>query len=240
MSKAFRVTPLALSLVCLLAASACQRHADPATDDQDSTSKNVVARAMERAASETKQRLETENISIGPGGEGIQFGRRKGDLPKAEITPQGDLLIEGKKVAVDAAQRALLLEYRRQIAAVAEAGIRVGAQGVDLAGKAVSEAIKGVFSGNTDQVEQRVEAEAQRIEVSAKQLCDLLPAMLATQQQLAASLPEFKPYANMDQDDVEGCMSDHDSSHRDSRDDGADGHMNAAEEADAAAVPAKQ
>jgi hypothetical protein len=35
-----------------------------------------------------------------------------------------------------------------------------------------------------------------------------MPAMLASQQALAASLPAFKPYATMDQSDVDDCGKD--------------------------------
>ena len=38
-----------------------------------------------------------------------------------------------------------------------------------------------------------------------KTLCTRLPPLLATQNQLAASLPEFKPYASMTQTDIDDC-----------------------------------
>jgi hypothetical protein len=40
------------------------------------------------------------------------------------------------------------------------------------------------------------------------QICTQLPAMLATQQRLAASLPAFKPFANMTQEDIDDCRKD--------------------------------
>jgi len=50
-----------------------------------------------------------------------------------------------------------------------------------------------------------VNAEAGKIEAQAKQLCTLLPGMMAKQQALAAAVPEFKPYATMDQSDIDDC-----------------------------------
>ncbi len=47
-------------------------------------------------------------------------------LPKAEITPQGDFLIEGKPVAIDGRQRQDLLRYRHQVIDIAKAGIEKG------------------------------------------------------------------------------------------------------------------
>lgn len=124
---------------------------------------------------------------------------------KAEITPQGDLLINGKAVTIDAQQRALLLDYRRQVEKLAGAGMDIGVAGASLGVKAAGEALRGVFSGDTQGIEERVNAEAAKIEASAKQLCELLPTMMAKQQVLAAALPAFKPYATMDQSDVDDC-----------------------------------
>ena len=42
----------------------------------------------------------------------------------------------------------------------------------------------------------------------AIEICVQLPALLETQQQLSASLPEFAPYANMDQSDIDDCIQD--------------------------------
>ena len=72
----------------------------------------------------------------------------------------------------------------------------------------LGEALKGVFTGNTDEIEKRVEAEASKIKASALKLCDKLPAMMASQQQLKTSLPEFAPYATMTQDDIKDCRDE--------------------------------
>jgi len=112
-------------------------------------------------------------------------------------------------VPVTPAQRALLLEYRGQIIGVAEAGMAIGAKGADLAGVAVSEALGSIFGdGDTKAMEQRIEAKAETLKREAKVICDRLPGMLDTQRRLAAALPEFKPYADMTQDDVDDCARD--------------------------------
>lgn len=126
---------------------------------------------------------------------------------KAEITPQGDLLINGTAVTIDAQQRALLLDYRKQVEKLAGAGMDIGVAGASLGVKAAGEALRGVFSGDTQGVEARVNEETAKIEASAKQLCELLPTMMARQQALAAALPAFKPYATMDQSDIDDCHS---------------------------------
>lgn len=135
-------------------------------------------------------------------------------LPNAEITASGDLSINGKAVAVDASQRALLQTYHREMNAMTADGIAIGKQGASLAGKAVTEAIKGAISGKTDDVESKIEAETKKIEQQALQLCKRLVTVKASQDALATSLPEFKPYATLDQSDVDDCGSKQNDSYR--------------------------
>ncbi len=175
--------------------SACSDKASSGTDPAEPTT--MIGKVVKEATDEARKELATGNIEIS-----------KDQQTKAEITPQGDLLIQGKQITANAEQRKLLLEYRGHIAGIATAGIDIGLQGADLAGKAVGEALKGVLTGNTDQIEQKIEAEAEGIEKAALQLCKLLPAMKVTQDKLAAAMPEFKPYATMDQSDVDDCGKD--------------------------------
>ncbi len=128
--------------------------------------------------------------------------------PDAEITPAGDLLIDGKAVAVSAEQRALLVSHRTQLVAIATEGVQIGRQGVDLAGKAMKSALFAVLTGNEERFERRIEAEAAKIESSALQLCHRLPALLASQNAVADAVPEFRPYATMTQKDVDECAQE--------------------------------
>jgi hypothetical protein len=86
----------------------------------------------------------------------------------------------------------------------------IGAQGANIAGHAVSGAIGAIFGGKDGEkeFEKKMEAEAAKIEAEAMKLCTRLPALMAGQQALAASLPEFKPYARMTQADIEDCGKD--------------------------------
>lgn len=206
---------LTLALPLLGACQPSPSPAPPASSSNNAATgdapQTVIGRSVEKAIVEAREELRRENISISDGVHINVNGHesKRGDnLPKAEITPQGDLLIEGKQVAVDAAQRKLLLDYRNHIIAVAEAGMAIGVKGADLAGKAISETIGGLISGDTDGIEKKIEAEASKIEADAMKLCAQLPPMLATQQQLAASLPAFKPYATMTEEDIDDCGKD--------------------------------
>lgn len=205
--------------VALLASlAACQDKAPAASTasagkpDEPGGLTGMVGAAMDKARAE----METKNISIGNGVHinvnGHEINSSDSNLPRAEITPQGDLLIAGKAVDVTPAQRKLLLEYRGEVIGVASAGMEIGKQGVDIAGKALGTAVASIFNGKSDQAEREMKAQGERIEAAAMKLCDQLPAMLQTQQKLAAELPAFKPYANMEQSDIDDCRK-HDDRH---------------------------
>jgi hypothetical protein len=174
----------------------------------------LIGKTVAKEIDKARKELATGNISLNGHDvniNGHQYGRTENDgRPNAEITPKGDLLLDGKAVAVTPQQRAMLLQYRGQIIAIADAGMTLGSKGAELAGKAIGESLGALFSGNTDEIEKRVEAEASKIAAEAKLLCKQMPPMLATQQQLAASLPQFKPYATMTQEDVDDCADDMD------------------------------
>ncbi|MCF7751778.1 YggN family protein [Bacillus subtilis subsp. subtilis] len=188
------------TLLLCLPLAACGNHdagkTDPATGKSASPAAetSTVGKTVQDATDKARKELAQSNISVS-----------NGQSDKAEITPQGELLINGKAVTTDASQRALLLDYRKQVEAVAGAGMDIGVAGANLGVKAAGEALKGIFSGDTQGIEERVNAEASKIEAQAKQLCTLLPGMMAKQQALAAALPAFKPYASMDQSDIDDC-----------------------------------
>src|SRR5579875_291658 len=171
----------ALLLVpALTACSAGQSSATTASSSPDSLIGNTVDHALDEAGT----RLKSENITI---------SNDRPGLPRAEITPQGDML----------------LDYHAQIMAIAAQGMEIGRQGASLGMKAAGEALTAVFSGQSDKdIERRVEAQAQGIKRSALKICDRLPELMASQQKLAATLPAFKPYATMTRKDIDDCRTD--------------------------------
>lgn len=179
-----------------------QESGSEATAKRDST---FISSTIHKAITQAHKEITEGNITVSK--------NEHGGGKKAEITPKGDLLIDGQPVAETPAQRALVLDYRSHVVGIATAGMNIGMEGADLATKAVAESLKGVFTGNTDDVEKRVDAQADKIRNAAQQLCTQLPAMLASQQKLAEALPEFRPYASMDASDIDDCWKesrDHD------------------------------
>lgn len=158
-----------------------------------------------------RRELETENLRID---NGLQFGdsgRARKALPRAEITPQGDFLIEDKQVAIDVTQRRQLLAYRARVLEVAKYGIEIGQRSADAALDAVGNGsfaglLFGAFTGS---LERRVERMVkQQIEPAVRGLCRQLPALRDSQQRLASNLPQFKPYATLEADDIGDCERD--------------------------------
>jgi hypothetical protein len=186
-----------IAVLACLPLLACGKKDPPTPADSGAEPTTTIGKIAKKAASGASEELANESIKLSAAG-----------YPDAEITPAGDLLIAGKTVAVSAEQRTLLLDYRKQMNLIAEAGIGIGLEGADLAGKALTEALKGVITGDPDRVERKIEAEAEGIKQSVQKLCDRLPALKAAQDTLVASLPEFKPYAEMDQQDIDKCMDD--------------------------------
>lgn len=205
-------TTLCLAGALLLAA--CQ----PAQDKGNAAPTGIASKAMSEAqkglgeASKelrqargeidaARQKLASENLSLNRDG--------KRNLPKAEITPAGDLLIEGKTVTATPEQQALALAYRAAVLDIASDGMAIGMEGASIGIDAAAMALKGVLAGQSgDEISKQVGAEAKaKLKPKVEQLCGRMPGLLAAQQALADQVPEFKPYATTDRSDVDDCMN---------------------------------
>jgi hypothetical protein len=193
-SRALLATALACALVPL---TGCGR--DPAD-----TSNTPSARTAE-APSDSGKRDKVVSFNGGVTFDGDQVTLRRDTLPDAVITPGGDLLLGGKTVTHTDAQRQAMVAYRKSLQGMVQQSIEVGKAGAQLGAQAATEAIKGLFSGNTDQIEAKVEAKTDGIKAAAAKLCDHLETMRVTQDAAVALVPEFKPYGGLDQDDVTDC-----------------------------------
>ncbi|WP_394004937.1 hypothetical protein ACF3M1_07450 [Luteimonas sp. WGS1318] len=209
-------------LLAVVALSAClPLTAWSAPPRDDDGIRNEIRRDLDEARREiradlakARTELETGNLDVG---NSLQFDgdrRRRTHtdtpLPKAEITPLGDFLIEDQAVAIDAAQRRQLLGYRAMVIDIAKAGIDIG-EVTALA--AVDSVDRGVFSlmvsAMTGRLERRIErAVRDTVGPGVLLICDRMPALREAQQQLAADLPEFRPYARLDAQDADSCRNE--------------------------------
>src|SRR5690606_3773101 len=129
-------------------------------------------------------------------------------LPKAEITPAGDFLIEGEPLAIDARQRHELLAYRGLVIDIARAGIDIGEQSANAALDAVDQGLfRLMFGAMTGSLERRLEKTIrQTVEPGVRQICQRLPEVFDSQQRLGQAVPAFRPYATLRADDIDDCM----------------------------------
>ena len=154
-----------------------------------------------------RKELLTEDLRLD---NNLQFGRhgkRKADVPEATITARGDFVVAGKAQSVDATQRRMLLAYRHQVVGVALTGLEAGQEAADAALDAVGGNFLGIlFNALSGRLEDKVERVVQqKIQPMVLSICRELPTLMASQQQLAASLPAFRPYANLEPRDIEDC-----------------------------------
>jgi len=179
---------------------------------QEKTSPSFIAAQVQKGIDQAKRELATKDISVSS----VHIGHGhdqddRSDLPKAVITPQGDLVIAGKTVQATPEQHALLVDYRQHIISIAEAGMDIGASGASIGTTAAKEAILGALSGKSDkEIEDRIKPQTEQIKAAALKLCTRMPDLLGSQQKLAAAMPEFRPYATMTQKDVDDCGKDDD------------------------------
>ena len=142
------------------------------------------------------------------GGDGDRKTAADRALPKAEITPRGDFLLDGTAVAIDAGQRRQLLAYRSQVIAVAQAGIDIGEvaalAAVDSVDRGVFSLLVGSMTGSMQRQIKRTVRDS--VGPGVAKICEAMPALHVSQQQLAADLPEFRPYARLEAQDGERCI----------------------------------
>jgi hypothetical protein len=207
--KHIRRALLPLLLAGLLPlASAAQ---EPGISDEISADLAEARQEVRHELAAARAELETGNLEVGHGlnfGKSGKHGDRDGKpLPKAEITALGDFLIEGKAIDIDQHQRHELLAYRGQVIDIAQAGIDIGERSAQLALEAVDRGIFSLmFAAMTGSLEHNLEKTIkQSIEPGVVQICQSLPALLDSQQRLAATLPQFRPYATLQADDVDDC-----------------------------------
>lgn len=198
-------------LLCLCLALPLAAQAAPAGVDIGAEITRELADArkeMRAELAEARSELRTGNLRLD---NSLNFAGREDaaarDLPQAEITPDGDFLIEGKAQQIDADQRRQLLAYRGQVVGVALAGIDIGEKGAEAALDAVGGSWFGLmFQAMTGSLENRVERVVrEQVQPAVLAICKQLPALMESQQRLSATLPQFRPYANLEASDIEDC-----------------------------------
>ncbi|MCS3746289.1 alkanesulfonate monooxygenase SsuD/methylene tetrahydromethanopterin reductase-like flavin-dependent oxidoreductase (luciferase family) [Xanthomonas arboricola] len=154
----------------------------------------------------------TVDVSAQANGGGVTFNGKsvtlkRDGLPAATVGADGALSIDGKPVALNAAQQLAMRSVYTQIQGVAAKGIDIGTQGAAFGAHAAGEALKGVLSGNPDQIGDKIEAEAETFKQKAMLICDQLDKLRTAQDAATRVVPEFGPYANLTQKDIDDCRN---------------------------------
>ena len=207
-----RILPVAaLALLLPLAAQAQPpRSADTGITAEIRRELGDARKEVRAELAKAKQDLDTGDLQLQ---DNLQFGKqskarhRDADRVAAAITPQGDLLIDGKPQEIDAGQRRQLLAYRGLVVEIAKVGIDIGQKSAEAALDAVDGSwVSLMFSAMSGSLERRIERTVrEQVEPGVRGICRMLPRVMDSQQRLAASLPQFRPYATLEREDVADC-----------------------------------
>lgn len=157
-----------------------------------------------------KQHQESITVTYNAGINGIWMDHGKLVIhakgqPDAHVSANGDFDIGGKPVAIGVVQRAQLAHYYQQAIGFAKRGAAVGEAGAALAGSVVGDVFSNLFSGHADRIGAVAQRKADGLKATASRLCEQVDAMRVTQNEIAADLPAFGPYAMIKADVAKNC-----------------------------------
>lgn len=130
---------------------------------------------------------------------------RRHNGPEAIFSATGEVSLDGKKLTLNPAQKDLAIRYFSNAGTVEDDGFATGMAGASTALTALSSVVSNLANGEPDKIGPAVEAKAAKVEEHAAKLCRDLRELAATQDALAVSLPEFKPYALIEERDASRC-----------------------------------
>ena len=123
------------------------------------------------------------------------------DRSEARVTPTGNLYVAGRPVAVNASQRAMLRKYNAGIHDIETRGLEIGKSALKLVGGMLDTLVDAALAGEDDAaIEARARATTEPIKEQGRELCQVAQAEHDLQDQIAAQLPAFRPYAVIDSD----------------------------------------
>ena len=125
---------------------------------------------------------------------------------EARLDADGTLQVDGRAIALDATQRTLLQQYYNSALAVRGHGIATGKAGAAMGVKSVQNVATRLLGDDDGQADAKLDAATRRIEQEAAKVCLDVRRIKAAQDRLATSLPAFKPFAGIIEDNGD-CSS---------------------------------
>lgn len=133
------------------------------------------------------------------------------DRSEARVTPSGSLYIDGKAVNVTDPQRAMLKQYNAGIHEIEHRGLEIGKSALEMVGGMLGGLVSAALAGDDEAgIDARANAAAEPLKQQARALCKVAHAEHHLQDQIAAQIPAFQPYAVMDDDGDRDCHIDGD------------------------------
>lgn len=127
----------------------------------------------------------------------------------ARITRDGTLVVNDKTVPVSDRQKLKLLEYANTAKDLENQGMRLGMDAADFALDVVGDVFAALLSGDDeDAIEKNANARAREFKHRALPICKDVQSLKRIQDELAAGLTAFKPYAVIDGKDADDCEKD--------------------------------
>ena len=150
---------------------------------------------------------ESDGIDIVMRGDDVVIIAR--DDSEARITPAGDLSIRGQRLAVTDEQRRLLRQYSRGIVEIEHKGMEIGRQAVAMVGGMVGTLVTDLLEDDGDKkLDTDMNRKAEPLDKAALEICNDVKAQKTLQDEIAAEIPAFKPYAVIHKDTDEDCHID--------------------------------
>jgi hypothetical protein len=125
----------------------------------------------------------------------------------AIVSAAGDLSIDGASVPVTPEQRGVV-RYYDSISHLRDDALEPGKAGARTGTQALASVASGLASGNPDKIGPEIEAKAANVESAVAKLCTELAQVRAFQNEIARQLPQFLPYAQIDEEAVASCRKD--------------------------------
>ncbi len=129
-------------------------------------------------------------------------------LADAVVGASGTLSIAGTPTTLNAGQAEIAARYFSSALALRNDAMKTGAAGASTAATAIASVAVGLASGNPDSIDAKVNASAAKVQAAADRVCADVLALTQAQDDLAASLPQFKPYATIATHEADDCKSD--------------------------------
>jgi PDZ domain len=127
---------------------------------------------------------------------------------EGNLDATGNLVIDGRTVAVDAGQREQLQQYYQGAHAVREHGIATGKAGAAVAVQSLKSAAAHVVGGDGARADATLDDATSRVDREASKICFDLQRIRAAQGRLATGLAAFKPFATIvDGDEDDDCST---------------------------------